>query len=178
MGSFLRLSSLVLAAVVAASSPLLHAETPPAADGAERAATLPQLAGEVRPFVRGHEELRRRVERDRGFRGIEQAHKDAFFAAQDKVIAMLAGLERFEDIAPEAKPGFDDALLDLVAAQKVVVGQQLVCRRMRPVGSQIRENVCLTRDQILARNDETGDTMRKHMRLQQSDYCLAGVCIK
>ena len=159
--------------VAAADAPKAGAEAAPAP-----AVELPQLTGPAQPFVRGHQELRRRVERDRGFRGIEQAHKDAFYAAQDKVIAMLEGVERFEDITPEAKPGFHDALLDLVAAQKVVVGQQLVCRRMRPVGSQIPENVCLTRDQILARNDETGDTMRKHMQLQQSDYCQAGVCIE
>ncbi|WP_461057631.1 hypothetical protein [Silanimonas algicola] len=175
--------SIVLAfalALATAAAPL-QAESPPAGPAApalQATAELPRLAGPVRPFVRGHEELRRRVERDRGFRGIDQAQKDAFYAAQDAVITMLSGVERFEDITPEAKPRFHDALLDLVAAQQVVVGQQLVCRRMRTVGSQIPENVCLTRDQILARNDETGDTMRKHLQLQQADYCQIGVCLR
>lgn len=146
--------------------------TTPAAPVVER------LTGPVQPFVRGHGELRRRVERERGFRDVDASLKQAFFERQDATLALLEGVERFDAMDAAAYAVFHDSLLDLLAAQKAVVGQQLVCRRIRPTGSQIRENVCLTRDEIAARNDDTGDELRKHMQLQQVDYCVAGVCIE
>jgi hypothetical protein len=149
----LRVAALLLCLValpVAATPTSPPPDTPsgtPTATTTPAAPVVERLTGPVQPFVRGHGELRRRV-------------------------------ERFDAMDAAAYAVFHDSLLDLLAAQKAVVGQQLVCRRIRPTGSQIRENVCLTRDEIAARNDDTGDELRKHMQLQQVDYCVAGVCIE
>ncbi|MGL6290096.1 MAG: hypothetical protein ACRC2H_05365 [Silanimonas sp.] len=177
---FLCLTALPVPAApaVASTSPPAEAavETPKVA--APAAPVVERLTGPVQPFVHGHGELRRRVERERGFRDIDASLKQAFFERQDATLALLAGVERFDAMGAAEYAAFHTSLLELLAAQKAVVGQQLVCRRIRPTGSQIRENVCLTRDEIAARNDDTGDELRKHMQLQQVDYCVAGVCIE
>lgn len=133
---------LVCISLAALSVPVdLHAS---ASQNTEAARTVPD-SGPVQPYLRTHFELRREVDRGRGYRSLDEDDRTRLFQAQDRLFGLLGPVRNFEDLTAEQRALLADIHATLLPAMAVVREQEVLCRRDRPTGSRIRETKCFTR---------------------------------
>lgn len=121
--------------------------SPAAVAQAAEAANVPQR-GPVQPLLQSHFELRKDVEKARGYRSLNEEDKIRLFQAQDRLFALLGDVRNFEDLGVDQTSELDAVLAELVLAQQAVRDQEVICRRERPTGSRIKETICHTRGEL------------------------------
>ena len=80
--------------------------------------------GPVQPYLRTHFELRKEVDRGRGYRNLDDEDRSRLFQAQDSLFALLGQVRNFQDLSPEQRVQLAEIHAVLLPAMDVVVGSR------------------------------------------------------
>jgi hypothetical protein len=137
-----RACSLLFSAVLV--FPAAFHATPALAQGADTVSAVPE-SGPVLPYLRTHFELRKQLDKGRGYRSLDDEERVRLFQAQDRLFGLLGPIRNFEDLDSTQREQLTDIQIELVAILALADEHEILCRRGRSIGSRIPENECATR---------------------------------
>jgi len=130
----------------------------------------PIVINDISKFLDYQRDLRGDMQGGSKFKHVDGSSKRRVFAAQDKLFALLQGKNSIDELQDDQKVEVYNAQAEIAAVLTDAELDRPVCKRERPIGSNMMKTVCITkRDRLDIQNRQRTEGLKTRA-------CTGGEC--